>query len=59
MLFQEQLKDFPDAYSRNYEEYQMIVGKRQRKIVERETIQIFSVEEQKNKADFRSGRKFK
>ena len=59
MVFQEQLKDFPDAYSRNYEEYQMIVGKRQQEIFEKETIQIVSVEEQRNKVDFPSDQKVK
>lgn len=59
MVFQEQLKDFRDAYSRNYEEYQMIVGKRQQEIFEKETIQIVSVEQQKDKADFLSDQKVK
>ena len=43
----------------NYEEYQMIVGKRQQEIFEKETIQIVSVEEQKNKVDFPSEQKVK
>ena len=59
MVFQEQLKDFRDAYSRNYEEYQMIVGKRQQEIFEKETIQIVSIEEQRNKVDFPSDQKVK
>ena len=45
ILFQEQLNDFPDAYSRNYEEYKLVVGKRQQKISESETIQIVLVGE--------------
>lgn len=37
----------------------MIVGKRQQEIFEKETIQIVSVEEQKNKVDFPSEQKVK
>ena len=37
MVFQEQLKDVPDAYSRNYEKFQLVLGARQQKISKRET----------------------
>ena len=57
MIFQEQLNDFPDTYSRNYEDCQPVAGKRQQKISERETIQIFSVGELKKKAVFQSEQK--
>ena len=36
MVFQEQLKDVPDAYSRNYEKFQLVLGARQQKISKRE-----------------------
>ena len=49
MIFQEQLNDLPDRYSRNYEDCQPVAGKMQQKISERETIQIFSVEELRRK----------
>ena len=57
MIFQEQLNDFPHRYSRNYENCQPVAGKMQQKISERETIQIFSVEELRRKLFFRVNRK--
>ena len=38
MIFQEQLNDLPDRYSKNYEDSQPVAGKMQQKISERETI---------------------
>ena len=57
MIFQEQLNDLPHRYSRNYENCQPVAGKMQQKISERETIQIFSVEELRRKLFFRVNRK--
>lgn len=57
MIFQEQLNDLPDRYSRNYEDCQPVAGKMQQKISERETIQIFSVEELRRKLFFTVNRK--
>ena len=57
MIFQELLNDLPHRYSRNYGNCQPVAGKMQQKISERETIQIFSVEELRRKLFFRVNRK--